>query len=96
MKQTFKYWIYAKLTGSRMEYELSDINWTGTDMLKNRVLVSAHTVTLELPDIAESLPAMVAQLETTKQEMQATAAAAIAEVDAKIQSLLAIGQEVTA
>jgi hypothetical protein len=96
MKQTFKYWIYAQPTGSRMVYTLSDIEWGDFQGATERVLIGAHTITHELPDISESVPAVVAKLEAKKLAMQATAAAAIAEVDGQIQSLMAIGQEVSA
>ena len=89
MKHTFNYWIYAKPVGSEVKYELSDIEWS-FDTSTPRVLVSAHTVTLELPDIADSTPAIIAILEERKAGMRATASAAIAEVDGQIQSLLAI------
>jgi len=91
MKHEFKYWIYAKVRfDGRMVYELSDIEWSNADILKERVLVSAHTVTLDLPDAAEFTPAIVEKLQAKKEVMQATAAAAIAEVEGQIQSLLAI------
>lgn len=97
MKHEFKVWIYAKTAGSKVVYELSDIEWYDpTTMHDPRVFIGAHTVTLDLPDISEFVPDVVAQLEARKTAMQATAAAAIAEVDGQIQSLLAIGQEVSA
>lgn len=97
MQQTFKYWIYAKISESgRIRYELSDLEWAGETSLQSRVLISAHTITHELPDIAEVTPAIVEKLQAKKQAMQATAAAAIAQVDGQIQSLLAIGHEVAA
>lgn len=96
MTQTFKYWIYAERVGSRLEYKLSDLEWGNYEGARERVLIGTHTITHELPELADSVPAILAALEAKKLAMQATAAAAIAEVDGQIQSLLAIGQEVAA
>jgi len=95
MKQTFTYWIYAKPRGSQLVYELSDLEWTESG-LNGRVLIEERTLTLDLPDLNEALPKVVAALEVKKKEMLAVSKAAIAEVDNQIQSLLAIGHEVSA
>ena len=96
MKHTFTYWIYAKLRyDGTVQYELSDIQWTG-DHLKNRSLNGEYTVTHDLPDVSTHIPNVIEALRREKEMMQATANAAIAEVDNKIQNLLAIGQEVSA
>ena len=95
MQQTFKYWIYAKHgSDGRIRFQLSDLEWTG-EFLKDRVLIGEFTVDHEVPEISEVTPAIVEKLQAKKQVMQATAAAAIAEVDGQIQNLLAIGHEVS-
>ena len=96
MKQTFKFWIYAQPRGSEVIYALSDLQWGDWEGASQKVLVTEHTITLELPELSESTPAIVEALEKKKEEMKATASAAIAEVDAQIQSLLAITNEVEA
>ena len=96
MQQTFKYWIYAQRVGTQVVYALSDLEWGDYEGTRERVLISEHTITHELPDISETVPAIVEKLQAKKEAMQATAAAAIAEVDGQIQNLLAIGHEVAA
>lgn len=95
MKQTFKYWIYAERVGSQLEYMLSHLEWGNYEGSRERVLISTHTITHELPELSDSVPAIIAALEARKEAMKATAAAAIAEVDGQIQSLIAIGHEVS-
>ena len=96
MKQTFTYWVYAKLRyDGTVQYELSDIQWTG-EHLKSRSLNGEYTVTHDLPDVSTHIPDIIGALRNEKAMMQAAANAAIAEVGNKIQNLLAIGHEVTA
>ena len=93
MKQTFKYWIYARVPAGKSKpvFELSDIKWSGK-YADERVFIGEHEVEHDLPDERDITQAAVASLEAKKEEMRATAAAAIAEVDSQIQSLLAIEQ----
>jgi len=95
MQQTFKYWIYANVRNGQVVYELSDIEWTSADCIRERVLIGEHTITHDLPEASKFTPLIVEKLQAKKQVMQATAAAAIAEVDGQIQNLLAIGHEVS-
>lgn len=96
MRHTFKCWIFAKSYNSRVVYELSDLDWRMGGNTFGRTFVSEHSVELDLPEISTITPGIIASLEAKKEEMRATAAAAIAEVDGQIQSLLAIEQEVPA
>lgn len=95
MKKTFNYWLYAKhCADGRIRYELSDIEWTSHEMMSTRVVISAHTVTHDLPEVAQITPAIIEKLQDKKQAMQAAASVAISDVDEQIQNLLALTHEV--
>ena len=91
MKQTFKFWIFARTnyTG-KVILDLSDFDWRIGNDPAGRVFVSEHSIELDVPDVAEVTPAVIEQLEAKKKEMAAVSQAAIAEIDGQIQSLLAL------
>jgi len=71
MQQTFKYWIYANVRNGQVVYELSDIEWTSADCIRERVLIGEHTITHDLPETSKFTPLIVEKLETKKAVMQA-------------------------
>ena len=63
-----------------------------TDMatVSNYTIVGEQEITFEIPELDDTLPAIIKNLEARRDEMRAAANAAITEVDNQIASLLAI------
>lgn len=55
-----------------------------------KVLVGRHTVEFDVPDAFDMRPGIVANLEKEKEKLKAAFQARITEINAQIQSLLAI------
>jgi len=84
----FTYWVYARLNYyGEVKASLYD-----TKMPEDgeRVLLYSGTVTHTVPQYETLVPHFIKGLEVKKEAMIATATAAVAEVDAQIQSLLAL------
>ena len=93
MKQTFKYWIYARCSSAtnQISFEISDLEWTGRH-LEGRVLIREYEVEHEMPDIKDITPEIVKGLEAMREGIRAEMSVEIMTVDNRIQSLLAIEQ----
>lgn len=83
--QQTKYMKAPKFTFS--EHDMR--NWEH-DILDGRVWMREQSFTVEVPDNFDPRPSMVASLRAEKKRTQALFAAKVKEIDARINSLLAI------
>lgn len=60
------------------------------DEIEGFVTVQEHSFTVEVPDDFDPRPQMVVQLEAEKKKVRAEFQARVTQIDAQIQSLLAI------
>jgi hypothetical protein len=89
MKVTIKGAIYA--TQWKWEKKPSSYDFYCFDASdEHTVKVMDHEFTVEIPDDFDTRPALVAQLEQEKQKLSAEFQARVTEINAQIQSLLAI------
>jgi hypothetical protein len=90
MQITLKGFIFAAQEIWQTEPEYSFATYERDLYSKELVRVCPHEFTVEIPDNFDIRPGLVSALEREKQQLQAEFAKRITELNAQIQSLLAI------
>lgn len=88
MQITIKGWVVFGMFDwqKRPEYSFFDFKPNG----KTHVPIAEHTITVDAPDDFDPRPQMVANLEEQKRSIEAEFHKRVTELNAQIQSLLAI------
>lgn len=92
MRIEIKGYIFAKKHSYRdeVEYQFFDWDLTNSESFHDRVKVCEHTLVAEIPDNFDLRPGLVANLERQREQVQAEFSKRVTEINAQIQSLLAI------
>lgn len=75
---------------SKPAFGFYDWDLSKSDSFKDRVKVCEHTVVVDVPDNFDPRPGLIANLERERERAKAEFAKRVTEIDAQIQSLLAI------
>lgn len=87
--------IYLNLDYGVKPYETSQFSFFAgsLDDFQNHKALTAHTISFELPDGFDPRADQLARLKEQKQKLHAEFAAAVTEIDARINKLLAISND---
>lgn len=82
---------YGEMNAERPVYRFYDWDVTEcSDSFRKYVKVCEHTLVADVPDRFDPRPGMVANLDRERERVKAEFAKRVTEIDAQIQSLLAI------